>query len=289
MRRRLMLLMMLVLLIGLSPAAGAQKKAGPYMKVHFINVGQGDSTLIETPNGKKILIDGGPPEAGTRILEYLREHRIHKLDLLIATHPDVDHIGGLVTVIPKIKIKRVLDSGKLHSTQTYKNYLKLIRKNKIPFDIATQNEFIEIDPAITIQVLNAYDRAKENNNEASIVLKLEYKEIDFLLMADAEIEQEKEIMKQYDMEAEILKVGHHGSNTSTSYNFLQAVRPQTAILTYHVKNHYGHPVSRVVRNLWRIKADIYSTAVFGNLVIRTNGEHYFIMPEKSPLDHLREK
>lgn len=256
------------------------------LKVHYIDVGQGDSTLIETPGGKTVLIDGGPPESGVELLDYLNENHIDKIDLLIATHPDVDHIGGLVDVLKQIKVKKVLDSGKLHSTRTYRNYLKAIRHKKIPFEIAEQNEYIQVDSKLVIQVLNSFDRHKKDNNEASIVLKMNHGDVSFLFMADAEIEQEKELMKQHDLEANVLKVGHHGSNTSTSRAFVEAVQPETAMLTYSRTNNFGHPVARVIRNLSRQDAQIYSTATFGSTVIWSNGYYYFIMPEKNPLDFL---
>jgi len=257
------------------------------MKVHFIDVGQGDSTLIETPSNKTILIDGGPPEAGEELLVYLKKKRIRKIDLLITTHPDIDHIGGLVPVIEKLKIKRVLDSGKLHSTKTYRAYLRAIRQKKIPFEIAEQNDYIQIDSKLVIQVINAFDRDKKDNNEASIVLKISHGAVSFLMMADAEIEQEKEIMKQYDLEADILKVGHHGSNTSTSRAFIEAVQPETAILTYSRENKYGHPVSRVIKNLNKQGSQIYSTATFGDTIVWSNGYYYYLMPDKNPLDFLQ--
>jgi len=277
-----------VLLLLAVPVSAAQQEPQA-MKVHFIDVGQGDSTLIETPGGKTVLIDGGMPKGGEKVRAYLKQAGIKRIDLLIASHPDMDHIGGLLPILNEIKIGRILDSGKLHSTMIYQRYLELIRKKGIPFEIAVQDDFIQVDPSITLQVLNAYDRDKENNNEASIVLKLSYKKTSFLLMADAEIEQEKGMLKQYDLEADILKVGHHGSKTSTSFGFLQAVQPKAAILTYHKYNRFGHPVSRVVRNLWRVDADIYSTAVFGDIVVQTNGDYFFIMPTKSPLDQLTRK
>ena len=266
------------------------KKALPQgMKLHFIDVGQGDSTLIETPENKIILIDGGPPGAGKKVLAYLEKQQIYKIDLVIATHPDVDHIGGLIPVLQKVPVKQVVDSGKLHSTKTYRNYLKYIRKHNIPFEIAERHGYIQLDPKLAIQVLNTYDKDKKDNNEASIVLRIRFRQVVFLLMADAKIEQEQEIMKQSIVEADILKIGHHGSNTSSSRAFIEAVQPQVALLTYSRENNFGHPVERVIRNLQRIQAQIYSTATFGNIVIWTNGEHYFVLPSKNPLDYLHHR
>src|SRR5690625_2849390 len=139
-----------------------------------------------------------------------------------------------------------------------------------------------------IRVLNTYS-GKKNNNQSSIALKMSFKEIDFLLMSDVEREQEERLLGKYNLEADILKVAHHGSNTSSSLDFFKKVKPEVAILTYSKQNNYGHPVDRVIKNLNKIKAHIYSTAVFGDVVISTNGESYFILPDRSPIEGLLEK
>lgn len=255
------------------------------LQVHFIDVGQGDSILIQTPTEKNILIDGGPPEAGSKVVSYLKEQDIETIDLLVATHPDMDHIGGLPHVMKEFKVKNILDSGKLHSTRTYAAYLHQIRKQDIPVQIAMENEKIRLDPELTILVLNTYGATK-TNNQSSIVLKLTYEEIDFLLMSDIEMEQEKNLMEEYDVEAEVIKVAHHGSNTSSSLPFLQAVSPEIALLTYSQENDFGHPVDRVINNLNKINAMIYSTAAFGDIVIRTDGKNYVVLPQENPLHRM---
>lgn len=254
----------------------------PEMQVHFIDVGQGDSILIQTPMNRTILIDAGPPEAGEKVVAYLEKLHIDKIDLLIATHPDIDHIGGILKVMKTIKVEEILDTGKLHPTKTFANYISQIRKQNIPVQIAEKNVPIEIDPMISVDVWNAYERYK-NNNKSSIVLKVTYGDIDFLLMSDVEQQQEKSFLKEYDVEAEIIKVGHHGSKTSSSLNFLQKVSPEIAILTYSKENNYGHPVDRVIDNLNQVEAMIYSTAALGNIVLSTDGENILVFPEKNPI------
>lgn len=256
------------------------------MKIHYIDVGQGDSTLIETPNGKRILMDGGPPEAGDKVLNYLKRNRINRIDLVIATHPDIDHIGGLIAIIKKIEVKKVLDSGKSYHTQTYRTYMNEIKKNDIPFSSANQEDYIMLDPSVFIQILNTSESNKDTNNESSIVLNVIYDEVSFLFMADVGIEQERKMMKQYDLEADILKVGHHGSNTSSSKDFIEAVQPRMAILTYSKNNDFGHPVKRVIRNLQSIDTSIYSTAVYGDVVIHTNGKQNYLFTDRAPLENL---
>ncbi|WP_145542955.1 ComEC/Rec2 family competence protein [Virgibacillus sp. SK37] len=260
-------------------------EAPPFMEVHFIDVGQGDSILVETPNDKTILIDGGLPKAGNKVVSYLKKQKIKEIDLLIATHPDYDHIGGLIHVMKSFEVKQILDTGKIHLTRAFAKYAAEIRKQGIPKKVAKPNQRIQLDSDLTIQVLNAYQK-DQSNNESSIVLKMTYNEMDFLFMGDATIKQEKKLMEKYDIQSEIMKVAHHGSDTSTSLEFLREVNPQIAILTFSVDNDYGHPVERVVENLDRIEANVYSTASFGDIIIRTNGKNFFVFPSRDPTDNL---
>ncbi|WP_010651455.1 ComEC/Rec2 family competence protein [Oceanobacillus massiliensis] len=262
-------------------------EAAPEMEIHFIDVGQGDSMFIRTPMNRTILVDGGPPGAGDEIVSYLKKQNIKKLDLVVATHPDMDHIGGLPEVMKHIEVKEILDTGKLHPTKTFAAYINEVRKQSIPVRIAEKDTLIEIDPMMKMEVWNAFERLK-NNNESSIVLKITYGEVDLLLMSDVEQEQEKEFLHDYNVKAEIIKVAHHGSKTSSSLEFLQGVQPEVAILTYSKENDYGHPVNRVIENLYRVHSMIYSTAAVGNVVINTDGTDYIIIPEKNPVNKLIE-
>ncbi|WP_405099801.1 ComEC/Rec2 family competence protein [Oceanobacillus sp. FSL H7-0719] len=260
-------------------------EANDLMRVHFIDVGQGDSILIQTPERQNILIDGGEPDAGPRLIRYLEENNIDEIDLLIATHPDIDHIGGLNEILKTVPVKKIIDNGQQHFTRTYAMYRMLILKETIPVKIAKEDEHISFEEDLDIHVLNAAGE-KKNNNESSIVLKVAYNEIDFLLMSDVEAKQEKEMADKYDIRSEILKVAHHGSSSSSSLGFLKKVEPEAAIITYSKENNYGHPVQRVIKNLNKLNAQIFSTAVYGNVIIETDGEDYIILPEFHPMDKL---
>ncbi|MDY0395791.1 MBL fold metallo-hydrolase [Virgibacillus halophilus] len=208
---------MIVFLVFVPIRSGASAQV-PSMKMHFINVGQGDSIFIQTPRKKNILIDGGPPDAGNKVVSYLKKHHVREIDLLISTHPDIDHIGGLPYVLKKIKTKQILDSGKLYNTKTYLKYMEEISQQSIPIRVAKENEKLDIDPSLQIQVLNTYKKPK-TNNQSSIALKVSYERMDFLLMSDVDRKQEKRIVKKYNVRSEVLKVPHHGSNTSSSMSF----------------------------------------------------------------------
>lgn len=254
------------------------------MKVSFFKVGQGDATLIILPNGQTMLIDGGPYEAGEVIIQKLVEKGINHLDVVVGTHPDMDHIGGLIPIIEQMPVSLVLDSGKTYSSFTYHTYRNNVKKRGIPFVRVKQGQYIPLDPQVSIQVLNN-GKSKDENNESSIILKVRYNKADFLLMGDADIQTEKKIIKQYDVHADVLKVGHHGSYTSTSEQLLEKSNPQFAILSYDKKNPYGHPHQSVVKRLKRHGVMIYTTDK-QTVEIETDGEH-LVMWSNLPLPLLR--
>ncbi|WP_246939416.1 lamin tail domain-containing protein [Bacillus pinisoli] len=245
----------------------------PHLEAHFINVGQGDSILVVLPNGKKMLIDGGPRESGPKIVDYLRKHLIKELDLVVSTHPDADHIGGLLDVLQYVKVNKVLDSGKLHTTDTYREYLQLIRSHQIPIEIAKEGQSIDLDKKVKIQIMNS-NNADQENNEASIVLKMTLGKIDYLLAADAEEKSELEMVSSYHIDSEIIKIGHHGSITSSTEEFLQSVEPEVAILSFGKENPYGHPHKEVIERLKDNDIKMFSTADYESVIVKTNGRSY---------------
>ncbi|SFJ43333.1 competence protein ComEA helix-hairpin-helix repeat region [Halobacillus dabanensis] len=250
------------------------------LEVHFIDVGQGDSTLIESPSGKTILIDGGRKSAGEEIVDYLASSGIDSIDIMVATHPDADHIGGLIDVLEQVEVKKVVDSGKPHTTDTYMEYLTLIDQKNIPFETPSAGDSLNLDDTLDINVLNSL-HSSSDNNESSIVLKVSHNQIDFMLTGDASVDIEQEIIEQYDVEAEILKLGHHGASNSTSSAFVNAVDPEVGILSYG-PNSYGHPDSTVVNRMWDAGATLYSTCDAGTITVTTNGNSYHV--DASPFD-----
>lgn len=250
------------------------------MKVHFLDVGQGDSILVQSPNGKNLLVDGSTKKAGKDVVDYLRKQGVEKLDYVVATHPDADHIGGLISVLNSISIKNFVDSGKVHTSQTYEEMLQLILDKDIPFTVPNIGDNISLDDELDIKVLNVGDDS-DDNNEASIVLKISYGEISFLLMGDADTVVEKEILERANVEATVLKAGHHGSDTSSSKEFIEAVNPKVTILSYGKDNSYGHPDAEVMSRLEQIKTQIYGTAEVGNIVVETDGQDYNVLTNGS--------
>ncbi|KKB34158.1 S-layer homology domain-containing protein [Bacillus thermotolerans] len=253
--------------------------AVPDMAVHFIDVGQGDSIFIQTPSGKTILIDGGKRSAGEKVVSYLKQAGVDSIDVMVATHPDADHIGGLIDVLETIPVKKVLDSGKAHTTETYYEYLSLIDQKNIPFEVPETGQELAIDPELKVQVLNSGDRSSSDNNKNSIVLKVTYDEVSFLLTGDATVDIEEDMITAFDLKSTILKAGHHGANTSTSQAFVNEVQPEVSILSYGQGNSYGHPTGEVVNRLQAAGSEVYSTAESGDIVVETDGQSYAVSAE----------
>lgn len=276
--KKILLMFFVLLIAGCTevtnePNATNLATSGKEMSVHFIDVGQGDSILIQSPNGKTMLIDGGVKGAGKNIVAYLKEQGVTKLDYVVATHPDADHIGGLIAVLNSISIKNFIDSGKVHTSQTFEEMLTLINEKNIPYRVPNTDDSINLDRDLTIDVLSADEHASDNN-DASIVLRVAYGDISFLLMGDAGVEMEREMLERTNVHATILKAGHHGSNTSSSQLFIEAVDPQATILSYGQDNQYGHPHAEVIAYLQEVDSDIFSTAEAGTIVITTDGNSY---------------
>lgn len=249
------------------------------LTVSFLDVGQGDSILIQTPGGKSILYDGARRSAGEKIVSYLAKAGITSVDLLVASHPDADHIGGLINVMERMNVKKVLDSGKTHTSKTYMEFLTVIDEKNIPFEVAKAGEFIKLDSDIKIQVLNSTNTSN-NTNDSSIVLKITHGQVSYLLTGDATVKNEREMIQKYNVSADILQVGHHGSDTSTSQEFVNAVMPKVAVLSYGEGNQYDHPKSAVVNRLTSSGAKLYHTATMGDIVVKSNGNTYTVITSK---------
>lgn len=257
------------------------------LNVHFLDVGQGDSIFIQAPNGKTMLIDAGTKEYGSTVIAYLKSKNVKKLDYVVATHPDADHIGGLGAVLESFTVGEFINSGKVHTTVTYENLLETVSNKNIRYTEPKAGDLIALDSNVKTQVL-AVNAQADDTNDASIVLKLTYQNMSFLLMGDADAAIEEQIAKKYNISATFLKAGHHGSNSSSSLGFLQKVNPKAVILSYEEGNSYGHPHKEVLANINTVGTKAYATAQDGTIVVTTNGQSYsisakeFIVPNTTP-------
>jgi len=261
--------------------AAATVSASENLTVHFLDVGQGDSELVQF-NGKNVLIDAGTQDMGPRVESYLKNHGVSSLDLLVATHPHEDHIGGLLDILNDFGVKQVLDSGQTHTSQTFENYLNLIDRKNIPFETAERGQTINLDPAIKIEVLSPpIPLFPDDLNQNSIVLKITYNKVSFLLMGDAGIEAEKSLLSSgSNLDSDILKVGHHGSSSASSSSFLARVKPAISIIEVGAGNDYGHPTKKTLKALQSTGSKVYRTDLNGNIAVTTDGQKYTITTEK---------
>jgi beta-lactamase superfamily II metal-dependent hydrolase len=249
------------------------------LQVHFIDVGQGDSILILSPDGKAGLIDGG--EAGSGVRQYLREQGVKRLESIIVTHPHDDHIGGLPEVLRAIPVGKVITNGQEHNTTSYDRLLDAIINAKAEYVEVKQGDLIPFGD-LTLHVLNPTNQLVRSLNENSIVLRLEYGKISFLFTGDAEKGTENRLVSEKKLiRADILKVGHHGSRSSSTMPFLEAVRPSAAVYSAKVGNLYEHPHPETLQSLTLIGADVYGTDMYGAVIVTTDGETYNVNVERT--------
>lgn len=256
------------------PVAAVQQVNG-LLEVHFIDVGQGDSIFIRATDGSTALIDGGNPNG--LALAYLRSIGVTKLNNVILSHPHADHVGGLVEILKNVLVDNVWTSGAFHTTGIFERFIDTIAERGIPYHEVVTGDQITAG-SLVFDVL--YGAASSNNlNDTSLVLKLQYGGVSFLFTGDAELPTETTLLstKADQLVSTILKVGHHGSSSSSSTPFLQAVRPEVAVYSAGVNNQYGHPNGGTIKRLEAIGAAIYGTDQYGTITITTDGMSYKVI------------
>ena len=262
----------------LSPIATLLPPISAPLRVHFIDVGQGDAILIQAPDGEVGLIDGG--EAGSGVVQYLQNSGITHLDLVIATHPHEDHIGGLVEVLNAFPVDRVITNGVKHTTLTYEHFLDAIISSKAEYVEVKRGDTISLGD-LNFSVLSPVDNTDEDLNDGSLVLRLVYGKISFLFTGDAQPEAEDNMLTTgLDVNATILKVAHHGSRTGSPLTFITAINPQVAIYSAGSGNDYGHPHPETLDVLVSVGSKIYGTDINGTIVVTTDGNEYSIKTTK---------
>jgi len=244
------------------------------LRFHFIDVGQGDSSLIITPKGKTILIDAGDEAHAKKVVSYIREQGIEKLDLVVATHPDADHIGGMDKVIKNFDIDVFAMPDVSAKTNQYKQIQRELKAKKMKATRLYQGDEVQIDDDIDFEILSPVKGKKyDDTNEYSIVAKIVYKDTSFILMGDATMENEVDIINNVpDIDIDVLKLGHHGSSTSSSDYFITKTSPKIAIISCGKNNKYGHPHQEVMRVLKKHGVTPYRTDEMGDIVITSDGK-----------------
>ncbi|MDD4715660.1 MAG: MBL fold metallo-hydrolase [Oscillospiraceae bacterium] len=254
-----------------APAEGSSEAKAPtgVLKAHFLNVGQGDCAFIELPNGQTMLIDAGNPGDGENIVHYIKEKGYTKLDFLIATHPHADHIGGMAEVVKEMDIASVYMPKASASSRVYENLLNAIVKKGLAVHTAKAGVSLADTAGFKAYLAAPNGGGYEDLNNYSAVLKIVYKNNSFLFTGDAETRSENEITAN--VKADVLKVGHHGSKTSTGASFLQKVSPSYAVISVGAGNSYGHPAQTTLDKLKAIGAKTYRTDRDGTIVFQSDG------------------
>ncbi|MFA5841476.1 MAG: ComEC/Rec2 family competence protein [Candidatus Paceibacterota bacterium] len=253
-----------------------REERGGQLRVAFLDVGQGDSIYIEAPNGNQFLVDGG---SGAQVLSALGKvmpSYDHSIDAILATHPDKDHIGGLPIVLGRFKVGKVFLNGARSETAAWEEFENKIAVSGAEKILARRGMRINLGRDVHFDILFPdvdVSRFKDTN-DGSIVGKLVYKDKSFLLTGDSPIKIEQHLiaLDNKNLRANVLKLGHHGSRTSSGEAYLGFAAPEYAIVSAGCKNSYGHPHKEVLTLLEKFKIPKLSTCDSGNIIFTTNGE-----------------
>ena len=245
------------------------------MKVHYIDVGQGDCIFIELPNSETMLIDAGEYDEVDGVVTYIHSKGYDTIDYVIATHPHSDHIGGMKTIFDNFNVKNAYLSPAISTTKIYERMLEAIQNSNAKAHKAfAGTEIISENNLSAVVVAPATDNPDDyidNLNNSSVVLKLTYGETSFLFTGDAEKAEEDAI--RTNIKCDVLKIGHHGSRTSTSANFLKKVEPKYAIISVGEGNEYGHPTEEVLKRLKERNIEVYRTDLMGTITVTSDGNN----------------
>ena len=260
-----------------------QKLSPATLSLTFFDVGQGDATLVSTPNNKHFLIDVGrwQPDYNSAkyiIIPHLKEQGINKLDAIFLSHPHADHIGGILELIDSIPVDTIYNSGTDYDSQLFKTYTKKAIEHNIPIKSLGAGDKINIDPSIRLFVYSPRASVSQSNvNNRSLVIELIYGDTEFLFMGDAEHRQEANLLKYYPemMDTDFLKVGHHGSKTSSGPALLQATSPQVGVVSLAKRNRFGHPHRQASGRLHQHIPTLYFTSLEGAVHLYSDGKNIY--------------
>lgn len=240
------------------------------IQIHYIDVGQGDSIFIELPNKKAMLIDAGESSKGKVVANYITDLGYSKIDYIVGTHPHADHIGGLAHIINNFDIGDIYMPKIVSTSKTYENLINTISEKGLKITSAKAGMSIVSENDLNINIIGPNEEYKDLNN-SSVVIKIVYKDRKFLFMGDAETESEDDIMTT-DVSADVIKVGHHGSDTSSGKTFVSEVNPKYAIIMVGNNNKYKHPYQIIIDRWTGVGAKVYRTDINGNIIVTSDGK-----------------
>ncbi len=246
--------------------------------VHYIDVGQGDSIFIELPNKETMLIDAGEKTYGEVVYNYINNLNYNYITYLIGTHPHSDHIGGLQYIIENIEVKHIYMPKVVHTTKTYENLLTTISNHNLKINKGIAGTNIINQDNLIIDIIAPNKDEYDDLNNYSIVLKITYGNNKFLFMGDAETLSEKEITS--DVSSDVIKIGHHGSNTSSSLSFIKKVNAKYGIIMVGNDNKYNLPKDDILKRYKDIGTLVYRTDINGNIIIISDGNNIEVKKDK---------
>lgn len=244
------------------------------LQVRFLDVGQGDAILITTPDGYEVLIDGGPTASVLRELASGRSFFDKSIDVVVATHPDSDHVAGLVDVLERYEVSWIISTDNRSETPAFTAFDEAVKNEGAKVTLAEAGQVLQLGASTTMKIFSPLgDTSQWESNLSSIVVQVSYGDIDFMLTGDAPASIEEYLVNNYGsaLQSEVLKLGHHGSNTSSSEIFLSAVRPNYAVVSAGKDNRYGHPRPEVLERVAAVDALIRSTIDKGTITFLTDG------------------
>ena len=248
------------------------------LKIHYIDVGQGDSAIIEQ-NGHYMLIDAGTNECENDLISYIDSLNITKFDYIVATHAHEDHIGSMDAVINSYDVDKVLFPKHTATTKTFEDFVMAVKNKGLKLYAPSINEEFQFQNSRFV-VLAPNSSKYEDTNNYSIVLKVIYGDTSYLFTGDAESLSEQEMLNNnIDVSADVLKVGHHGSNSSTTKSFLNAVNPKYAVISVGIDNDYNHPKQTIMNRLKNNNVSVYRTDESGTIVLESDGNNIIFNKE----------
>src|SRR3990167_6616951 len=258
----------------LSGVVQSEKNDDELLTVAFLDVGQGDAIYIETPDGIQLLIDGGPDSSVLRELNTQLSHLDRTIDIVLATHSDKDHIAGVIDVLARYEVESIITTSNQNDTTVARTFAESVQLEGADLYTAQAGQQYQLGASTTLFILSPLgDPTNWESNSASIVALLEYGDTSFMLTGDAGLNTEEYLVSSYGefLKSDVLKLGHHGSKTSSGEAFLDTVQPEIGIVSAGIDNSYGHPHPSVVSSLEERDIKILETSKLGTIIFKSDG------------------
>ena len=260
--------------------AGAAERGISSFEIHFIDVGEADAALVLC-DGKAMLIDGGNAEDSSLIYSYLKSHSLKHLDYIVCSHAHEDHVGGLAGALNYASADHALCPVTSYDSKAFKSFVSYLEKQKVSITVPSAGDKFSLGSA-SVQILGPVTTDEDDPNNSSIILRIVYGDTSFLFTGDAEREEEQAVLDSgRTLQSTVLKVGHHGSDTSTTYPFLREVMPEYAVISVGRDNSYGHPTEDTLSRLRDADVKVFRTDLQGDVICKSDGKSVTFTVERN--------